>query len=36
MPGCPKDALRTLLREGDFKLRDTVTSKVRHTLFKLF
>ncbi|KAF7993225.1 hypothetical protein HCN44_006285 [Aphidius gifuensis] len=27
MPGCPKDALRTLLREGDFKLRDTVTNK---------
>lgn len=29
MPGCPKDSLRTLLREGDFKLRDSATSKVR-------
>ena len=28
MPGCPKDALRTLLREGDLKLRDAATSKV--------
>ncbi|XP_057317856.1 pleckstrin homology domain-containing family G member 5-like isoform X2 [Microplitis mediator] len=27
MPGCPKDSLRTLLREGDFKLRDSATSK---------
>lgn len=27
MPGCPKDSLRTLLREGDLKLRDA-TSKV--------
>uniref|UniRef100_A0A0C9QY91 PLEKHG5_0 protein n=2 Tax=Fopius arisanus TaxID=64838 RepID=A0A0C9QY91_9HYME len=27
MPGCPKDALRTLLREGDLKLRDAATSK---------
>lgn len=28
MPGCPKDASRTLLREGEFKLRDGATSKV--------
>lgn len=28
MPGCPKDTLRTLLREGDLKLRDAATSKV--------
>jgi len=28
MPGCPKDSLRTLLREGDLKLRDAATSKV--------
>ncbi|XP_031777180.1 pleckstrin homology domain-containing family G member 5 isoform X3 [Nasonia vitripennis] len=28
MPGCPKDALRTLLREGDLKLRDAATSKM--------
>ncbi|KAK0167023.1 hypothetical protein PV327_004474 [Microctonus hyperodae] len=27
MPGCPKDTLRTLLREGDLKLRDAATSK---------
>lgn len=28
IPGCPKDTLRTLLREGDLKLRDAATSKV--------
>ncbi|KAL0099830.1 hypothetical protein PUN28_019915 [Cardiocondyla obscurior] len=28
MPGCPKDSLRTLLREGDLKLRDTATNKM--------
>ncbi|XP_077273387.1 pleckstrin homology domain-containing family G member 5 isoform X1 [Temnothorax americanus] len=28
MPGCPKDSLRTLLREGDLKLRDAATSKM--------
>jgi pleckstrin domain-containing family G protein 5 len=28
MPGCPRDALRTLVREGDLKLRDSATSKV--------
>ncbi|XP_011159080.1 pleckstrin homology domain-containing family G member 5 isoform X2 [Solenopsis invicta] len=28
MPGCPKDSLRTLLREGDLKLRDASTSKM--------
>ena len=28
MPGCPRDALRTLLREGDLKLRDAASSKV--------
>lgn len=28
IPGCPKDSLRTLLREGDFKLRDSATSKM--------
>ncbi|XP_046594123.1 pleckstrin homology domain-containing family G member 5 [Neodiprion lecontei] len=28
MPGCPKDAPRTLLREGEFKLRDGATSKM--------
>ncbi|XP_012252088.2 pleckstrin homology domain-containing family G member 5 isoform X1 [Athalia rosae] len=28
MPGCPKDAPRTLLREGDLKLRDGATSKM--------
>ncbi|XP_034941032.1 pleckstrin homology domain-containing family G member 5-like [Chelonus insularis] len=27
MPGCPKNSLRTLLREGDLKLRDAATSK---------
>ncbi|XP_043290107.1 pleckstrin homology domain-containing family G member 5 [Venturia canescens] len=27
MPGCPKDTLRTLIREGDLKLRDAATSK---------
>ncbi|XP_058802378.1 pleckstrin homology domain-containing family G member 5-like isoform X2 [Phymastichus coffea] len=26
MPGCPRDALRTLLREGDLKLRDSASS----------
>jgi pleckstrin domain-containing family G protein 5 len=30
IPGCPKDTPRTLLREGDLKLRDTATSKVSH------
>lgn len=29
MPGCPKETLRTLIREGDLKLRDAATSKVR-------
>ncbi|XP_024943795.1 pleckstrin homology domain-containing family G member 5 isoform X2 [Cephus cinctus] len=29
MPGCPKESLRTLLREGDLKLRDAATSKAR-------
>lgn len=28
IPGCPKDTLRVLLREGDLKLRDAVSSKV--------
>ena len=28
IPGCTKDCLRTLLREGDLKLRDSATSKV--------
>ena len=28
IPGCSKDVFRTLLREGDLKLRDAVTSKV--------
>ncbi|XP_011865578.1 PREDICTED: pleckstrin homology domain-containing family G member 5 isoform X2 [Vollenhovia emeryi] len=28
MPGCPKDSPRTLLREGDLKLRDAATSKM--------
>ncbi|XP_076681886.1 pleckstrin homology domain-containing family G member 5 isoform X6 [Andrena cerasifolii] len=28
MPGCPKDSLRVLLREGDLKLRDTASSKM--------
>ncbi|XP_011498943.1 PREDICTED: pleckstrin homology domain-containing family G member 5-like isoform X2 [Ceratosolen solmsi marchali] len=28
MPGCPKDTLRTLVREGDLKLRDSATSKM--------
>ncbi|KAH0949766.1 hypothetical protein HN011_005014, partial [Eciton burchellii] len=28
IPGCPKDTPRTLLREGDLKLRDTATSKM--------
>lgn len=28
IPGCSKDVVRTLLREGDMKLRDSVTSKV--------
>ncbi|KAG7197203.1 hypothetical protein KM043_007279 [Ampulex compressa] len=28
IPGCPKDTLRTLLREGDLKLRDAATSKM--------
>ncbi|XP_017753946.1 PREDICTED: pleckstrin homology domain-containing family G member 5-like isoform X3 [Eufriesea mexicana] len=28
MPGCPKDALRMLLREGDLKLRDAASSKI--------
>ncbi|XP_012288228.1 pleckstrin homology domain-containing family G member 5 [Orussus abietinus] len=27
MPGCPKDATRALLREGDLKLKDAATSK---------
>ncbi|XP_015429523.1 PREDICTED: pleckstrin homology domain-containing family G member 5 [Dufourea novaeangliae] len=27
MPGCPKDTLRVLLREGDLKLRDAASSK---------
>ena len=32
MPGCPKDTLRTLVKEGDLKLRDATTSKVKvHT-----
>lgn len=29
IPGCPKETLRTLLREGDLKLKDAATSKVR-------
>ncbi|XP_032684269.1 pleckstrin homology domain-containing family G member 5 isoform X3 [Odontomachus brunneus] len=28
IPGCPKDTLRTLLREGDLKLKDAATSKM--------
>uniref|UniRef100_V9IG32 Pleckstriny domain-containing family G member 5 n=1 Tax=Apis cerana TaxID=7461 RepID=V9IG32_APICE len=28
IPGCPKDTLRVLLREGDLKLRDAVSSKM--------
>ncbi|XP_014483055.1 PREDICTED: pleckstrin homology domain-containing family G member 5 isoform X2 [Dinoponera quadriceps] len=28
IPGCPKDTLRTLLREGDLKLKDATTSKM--------
>lgn len=32
MPGCPKDTLRTLVREGDLKLRDTATSKVSRNI----
>lgn len=28
MPGCPKDSLRILIREGDLKLRDAASSKV--------
>lgn len=28
MPGCPKDSLRTLVREGDLKMRDSTSSKV--------
>ncbi|XP_068984929.1 pleckstrin homology domain-containing family G member 5 isoform X2 [Bombus flavifrons] len=28
MPGCPKDSLRVLLREGDLKLRDAASSKM--------
>lgn len=28
IPGCPKDTLRVLLREGDLKLRDAASSKV--------
>lgn len=28
MPGCPRDTLRTLLREGDLKIRDSTSSKV--------
>ncbi|CAL7939167.1 unnamed protein product [Xylocopa violacea] len=28
MPGCPKDTLRVLLREGDLKLRDAASSKM--------
>ncbi|XP_033222747.1 pleckstrin homology domain-containing family G member 5-like [Belonocnema kinseyi] len=35
MPGCPKDALRTLLREGDLKLRDAASSKVEVHIFLL-
>lgn len=27
MPGCPKDSLRILIREGDLKLRDAASSK---------
>lgn len=32
MPGCPKETPRTLLREGEFKLRDGATSKVRNRI----
>lgn len=28
MPGCPKDSSRTLIREGDLKLKDSTTSKM--------
>ncbi|XP_066601053.1 pleckstrin homology domain-containing family G member 5-like isoform X2 [Prorops nasuta] len=28
VPGCPKDTLRILLREGDFKFKDAATSKM--------
>ncbi|XP_076294728.1 uncharacterized protein LOC143215962 isoform X2 [Lasioglossum baleicum] len=28
IPGCPKDTLRVLLREGDLKLRDAASSKM--------
>ncbi|XP_076625471.1 uncharacterized protein LOC143343937 isoform X3 [Colletes latitarsis] len=28
MPGCPKDTLRVLLRDGDLKLRDAASSKM--------
>lgn len=28
IPGCPKETLRVLLREGDLKLRDAASSKV--------
>lgn len=36
MPGCPRDSLRQLLREGDLKLRDAATSKVSLLLFFYF
>ncbi|XP_070154087.1 pleckstrin homology domain-containing family G member 5 isoform X6 [Polyergus mexicanus] len=32
MPGCPKDSLRTLLREGDLKLRDATSKMEVHVL----
>lgn len=36
MPRCPKDTLRTLIREGDLKLKDATTNKVRANFLSLF
>ncbi|XP_023316843.1 pleckstrin homology domain-containing family G member 5-like isoform X3 [Trichogramma pretiosum] len=35
MPGCPRDALRTLMREGDCKLKDATSSKTEVHLLLL-